>query len=206
MFPDHVGLVVVDVTAGDHAALHVRTHLLAIHVAVFVRIADASGIAKQSLVRVAGIGVGRIESIRLEGGRARIDMKIRPDVALYDDAAVQKATASLLGEYYIAITPGTEGRRQLGEGDEIRNLVQQPSTDEILRQVSNIAEKIGRVAESLANSIGTEEGQANMRTTLQNLAEVTKELNETVKENRGSIHNILSQVETITGAWGKWRR
>src|SRR5262249_29213735 len=64
---------------------------------VFVRMADASGIAQRSQVRIAGIPVGSIASIRLEGDRARIDMKIKPDVPIYEDAAVIKSSSSLLG-------------------------------------------------------------------------------------------------------------
>ncbi len=165
---------------------------------VFVRMADASGIANRSLVRVAGIGVGQITGIRLEQGKARIDMKIRPDVALFDDAAVIKSSASLLGEYYIAIVPGTEGLRRLKDGDEIRNVIEATTTDEILRDVAHLAEKINRVAEALVNTVGTPQGQSNMRDTLQNLADVTDALNKTVRENRESIHSILSQVQTIT--------
>jgi phospholipid/cholesterol/gamma-HCH transport system substrate-binding protein len=165
---------------------------------VFVRLADASGIAKHSQVRVAGIPVGHIESIRLEGGRARIDMKLRPELPIFEDSAVLKASASLLGENYIAIAPGTEGRRRLIDGDEIKNVIEATTTDQILKQVSSIAEKVERVADALANSVGTEEGQKNLKSTLQNLADVTQALNETVRENRDSIHNILSQVEGIT--------
>jgi phospholipid/cholesterol/gamma-HCH transport system substrate-binding protein len=165
---------------------------------VFVRMADASGIAQRSQVRVAGIPVGAIGTIKLEGERARIDMRIKPDVPLYEDAAVMKRSSSLLGEYYLAIAPGTEGRRRLKDGDEIRRVIEATTTDDILRQVASMAEKINRVAEALANSVGTEQGQENMRATLQNLAEVTDALNQTVRENRETIHSILSQVEGIT--------
>jgi phospholipid/cholesterol/gamma-HCH transport system substrate-binding protein len=165
---------------------------------VFVRMNDASGIAQRSQVRIAGIPVGSIESIRLEGERARIDMRIKPDVPIYEDASVVKSASSLLGEYYIAIAPGTEGRRKLHDGDEIRRVIEATTTDDILRQVSSLAEKINRVAESLANSVGTQEGQENMRATLKNLAEVTDALNQTVRENRGAIHDILAQVEGMT--------
>lgn len=165
---------------------------------VFVRMRDASGIAKHSQVRVAGIGVGHIQSVRLEGGKARIDIKIRPDVPLYDDAAVIKTSSSLLGEYYLAIAPGSEGKRQLQDGDEIKHVIEATSTDDILREVSSIAEKVNRVAEALANSVGTEQGQQNMKDTLQNLADVTDALNQTVRENRDSIRNILAQVENMT--------
>jgi phospholipid/cholesterol/gamma-HCH transport system substrate-binding protein len=165
---------------------------------VFVRMSDASGIAQRSQVRIAGIPVGAITAVRLEGERARIDIRVKPDVPLYEDATVAKKSSSLLGEYYLAITPGTEGRRKLKEGDEIRLAIEATTTDDILRQVASMAEKINRVADALANSVGSAEGQENMRATLQNLAEVTDALNQTVRENRESIHNILSQVEGMT--------
>jgi phospholipid/cholesterol/gamma-HCH transport system substrate-binding protein len=165
---------------------------------VFVRLADAGGIAKHSQVRVAGIPVGHIDDIRLENGKARIDIKVKPDLPLYEDASVVKASASLLGEYYLAIAAGSEGNRRLKDGDEIRQVVGAPSTDDILRDVARIAEKINKVAEALANSIGTEEGQTNLKSTLQNVAEATDALNKTVRENRESIRNILSTVDSLT--------
>jgi phospholipid/cholesterol/gamma-HCH transport system substrate-binding protein len=165
---------------------------------VFVRLPDAGGIAKHSQIRVAGIPVGHIESIRLENGRARVDMKVKPDLPLFEDAAVTKASASLLGEYYLAIAPGTEGLRQLKDGDEIKTVIGAPSTDEILRDVARIAEKINKVAESLANSIGSDEGEENLKATLKNIAEATDALNKTVRENRESIRNILSTVDSLT--------
>ncbi|HEX4473890.1 MAG TPA: MlaD family protein [Polyangiaceae bacterium] len=165
---------------------------------VFVRMADASGIAQNSQVRVAGIGVGTIQSIRLELGRARIDMRIRPDVTLYEDATVIKSSSSLLGEYYIAIAPGTQGLRTLHDGDEVKHVIEAATTDELLRNMSKIAEKIDRVAGALANAIGTDQGTQNMKDILSNLAEVTEALNQTVRENKDSIRNILTSVETIT--------
>jgi phospholipid/cholesterol/gamma-HCH transport system substrate-binding protein len=165
---------------------------------VYCRMADASGIVKQSAVRVAGIGVGRISGIRLDNGKARIDIKIRPDVPLYEDAVAIKSSASLLGEYYLAIAPGTEGRRKLVDGDQIRTVEEATTMDSIMKDVSRLAERVNRVAEALANSIGTKQGEENMRATLQNLADVTDALNKTVRENRESIRNILVSVENIT--------
>lgn len=165
---------------------------------VFVRMRDASGIAAHSQVKVAGIPVGNIESIRLEGGRARIDIRVQKGVDLYDDATAIKASTSLLGEYYIAIAPGTEGLRKLEDGDQIKNVIEATTTDQILKDVADIAEKVKLVADSLAQSIGTPQGRDNMKDTLQNLADVTDALNQTVRENRESIRNILSKVESMT--------
>jgi len=165
---------------------------------VFAMMNDAAGIAKHSQVRVAGIPVGNIESVKLAGNRARIDIRMNPDVPLYDDASVTKVASSLLGEYYLAIAPGTEGKRKLDDGDEIKHVLGATSTDDLMREVALIAKDVRRVSNSLAQSIGTERGEQNIKDTLQNLADVTDALNKTVRENRDSIRNIIANVEGIT--------
>ncbi|MCB9589396.1 MAG: MCE family protein [Polyangiaceae bacterium] len=165
---------------------------------VYVLLDDATGIAKHSQVKIAGIPVGNIDDVRLEGGKARVDIKMQPDVPLFEDAAVAKQSSSLLGEYFLAIAPGTDGRVQLEDGDRIKNVIEAATTDEILKDVRDIAKKVKLVADSLADTVGSDQGKDNIKETLKNLAEVTDQLNKTVKENRTSIRNILTNVEGIT--------
>src|SRR5690606_7206757 len=165
---------------------------------VYALMDDAAGIARHSYVRMAGIPVGSIESIRLQGGKARIDIRIDPEVPLYEDASVSKVSSSLLGEYYLAVSPGTEGKRRLQHGDRIAVVREGTSTDEIMRQVAGIAADVKKVTESLAASVGTDQGRENLKDTLENLAQVTEALNQTVRENRTSLRNIFDNIERIT--------
>jgi len=165
---------------------------------VYVLMNDAVGIARHSQVRIAGIPVGSIDSIRLEHNRARVDIRMLPDIPLYEDAAVAKVSSSLLGEYFLSITPGTEGRRKLKDGDRIQTVIEAATTDEIMKDVSAIAKDVKKVTEALAASVGTDEGRENIKETLENLAQVTEALNQTVRENRESVRNILVNVERIT--------
>src|SRR5262245_46950470 len=66
---------------------------------------DASGLATHSRVAIAGIPVAQIESIKLEDGKARVDIKVKPDVVLWHNAKVGVRSASLLGENVLVITP-----------------------------------------------------------------------------------------------------
>ncbi len=165
---------------------------------VYALMRDASGLAKRSQVRVAGIPVGTIDNVRLEGDMARIDIRMNPDVVLYDDAAASKVASSLLGEYYIAITPGTEGRRKLKDGDRILIVIESTSTDQLIRQLSDIARDVKQVTSALAASVGTDQGKDDIKSTLSNLAQVTDALNQTVRENRQTIRDILIHVDSIT--------
>ncbi len=165
---------------------------------VWALLPDATGIAKHSQVRVAGIPVGQIENIKLQDGKARVDIRIKPDVPLYEDAAVAKVASSLLGEYFLSLAPGTEGKTQLEDGDRIKHVIDAATTDEIMKDVSDIAKDVKKVTAALARSIGSDKGEENLKDTLQNLADVTDALNDTVRENRASIKNILTNVENIT--------
>ncbi|HEY5375513.1 MAG TPA: MlaD family protein [Polyangiaceae bacterium] len=165
---------------------------------VYALMSDASGIARLSQIRIAGIPMGAVQSVKLDHDRARIDIGINPDVKLYQDATVAKVASSLLGEYYLSISPGTEGRPELKDGDRINNVIEAQTTDDIMKQVSDIAKDVKQVSQALAATVGTDQGRDDIKSTLKNLAEVTEALNQTVRENRESIKNILNNVEVMT--------
>lgn len=165
---------------------------------VYALMRDASGLAKRSQVRVAGIPVGSIDDVRLEGDMARVDIRMDSKVPLYEDAAASKVASSLLGEYFISISPGTEGKRKLKDGDRILIVNEAASTDQLIHQLSDIARDVKQVTSALASSVGTDQGKEDIKSTLSNLAQVTDALNQTVRENRQAIHDILAHVDTIT--------
>src|SRR5277367_4987943 len=74
---------------------------------------DVTGIAPRSRVMTSGIQVGYIERLSLEKGMARVDIKMRPEFPLYEDAAVGRRATSLIGESIIVLTPGTEGKMRI---------------------------------------------------------------------------------------------
>src|SRR5580658_9252129 len=86
-------------------------------------IQDATGLATRSRVTIAGIPVGTLDSIQLERGEARLNVKIRSDVTLYDNATLGKKATSLLGEAAVVLTPGTPDHVKLHSGDEIHIIV-----------------------------------------------------------------------------------
>src|SRR5215831_9989669 len=165
---------------------------------VHAYIHDATGLAPRSRVTIAGIPVGSLDSIRLENGAARLDVKVRNDVALYDNATLGKKSASLLGESVVVLTPGTPDNRKLHDGDEIHIIVEQTTPGDIMDEVKEIADSVKAVAAQLANSIGTPQGGENMRLILQNLADSTDALNRTIRENREVIRDTLRNVDAIS--------
>jgi len=160
---------------------------------------DMTGVAPQSRVMISGIQVGVVERIWLDEGRARVDIKMRPDAPLYLDAAIGKRSASLIGEYYIVLAPGTEGLERIPDGGWITNYIEEPTLQSLQGQVSDILKDVKTVTESLKNTVGSNTGQDQIAKILKNLAEVTEQLNATVKENREAVKGTLANVNAITG-------
>lgn len=74
----------------------------------------ASGIGASAPVRLAGVGVGQIQGIRLinEGGnktKAELTVWIQDNAKIEEDSLVTINTLGLLGEKYLEILPGTPG-------------------------------------------------------------------------------------------------
>jgi phospholipid/cholesterol/gamma-HCH transport system substrate-binding protein len=162
---------------------------------------DASGIAKHSRVTIAGIPVGAVEEIRLENGQARIDVRVNGDVKLHQTSRLGVKSASLLGENVVVLTEGV-GEPDKRDGDAIETMPDNASVEDIKAQVSRIAELIEKVAQQLANSVGSDQGGRNMTAILQNLADATEAINLTVRENRTVIRETLENIDRITAKGG----
>jgi len=159
---------------------------------------DATGLATHSRVTIAGIPVASLDAIKLENGEARLEVKVRNDVALYDNATLGKKSTSLLGESAVVLTPGTPDHHRLRDGDEIHVILQETTPGDLLEEVKQIADDVKQVTAQLARSVGTEQGGQNMKNILQNLADATDAVNRTVRENRETIRESLYNVQQIT--------
>jgi phospholipid/cholesterol/gamma-HCH transport system substrate-binding protein len=160
---------------------------------------DVTGIAPRSRVMTSGIQIGYIERLSLEKGKARVDIKIRPEFALYEDAAIGRRATSLIGESIIVLAPGTEGRPRIPNEGEITRFIEEPDIQSIQGQIADILKDVKTVTATLRNTVGSDRGQDQIAKILKNLAEVTEQLNETVKENRAGVTQVINNVNAITG-------
>lgn len=67
---------------------------------------SVGGLKAGSGVEIAGVLVGRVESIGLADYQARVTLRLNGDVKIQDDAIASIKTKGLIGEKYIRISPG----------------------------------------------------------------------------------------------------
>jgi phospholipid/cholesterol/gamma-HCH transport system substrate-binding protein len=83
---------------------------------------NIGGLRERATVTMAGVDIGRVRSIRLDGDtyRAVVEMEISGDYRqLPTDTSASIATQGMLGEQYVSLEPGGEPV-YLKEGDRIR--------------------------------------------------------------------------------------
>lgn len=73
---------------------------------VYARFSNVAGLKEKAPVTIAGVEVGRVESITLDNGQALIALRIRKDVKLEEDSIASIKTMGIIGDKYIAISPG----------------------------------------------------------------------------------------------------
>lgn len=170
---------------------------------VWAYMPDVIGVAPRSRVMIRGVQVGVVQDIELDKktGKPIVRVRMKPEYALWEDAAIGKSSTSLIGEYYIVLTPGTTGNEpKLGHDDEIKNVIAEASLQDIQNKVDKILDDVKKVTGSLSESIGSDQGEAEIKRILKNLAETTEQLNLTVRENRAGIRSAINNVNQITVA------
>ncbi|MBF0164510.1 MAG: outer membrane lipid asymmetry maintenance protein MlaD [Magnetococcales bacterium] len=88
------------------------------HVPIFAQFTSVAGLKPGATVEIAGVNVGRVDSIELNTGdfEARIRMMIQPEVAIQEDAIASVRTKGLIGDRYIIISPGASTKNLAANG------------------------------------------------------------------------------------------
>lgn len=73
---------------------------------VYADFSTVGGLKSGAAVEIAGVAVGRVESIRLNEYQARVTMRIETGIGIQDDAIVSIKTKGLIGEKYVQVSPG----------------------------------------------------------------------------------------------------
>ncbi len=170
---------------------------------------DVTGLAMRSRIQMAGIPVGTIEDIRLVGSRARIEILVRDDIAMHkgigsadsvlfkNGATVAKRQASLIGDYYLEITPGTDGP-VLETGDEIHNVIVAVGPDELFDRLNDITRDIQAVTSSLATVFGSDDAQKSVQQMMDDMQNILSTVNQLIESNSPKLDQVVSDAANIS--------
>jgi phospholipid/cholesterol/gamma-HCH transport system substrate-binding protein len=157
---------------------------------------DASGLYEKSRVQTAGISVGQIDkrSLDPDTAEAKLVIRILPGIKLWSNAVVSKKSASLLGEYYLEIDPGTPFAQVRGvrtqmtplkEGDQIKNIREPTGMGDLMADIGTILPILKQILEDVH---GLTSGA---------ISEIATNVNDLIEQNSQVLEQLLKRVDHI---------
>jgi len=93
-----------------------------------------SGLRNGASVEIAGVNVGHVQSVDLDGFDAVVTMRVHKGVELSKDAIVSIRTRGLIGEKYLRVSQGADDR-SIQAGGRIREVEPPLDFEEMISQL-----------------------------------------------------------------------
>src|SRR3989337_1423620 len=154
---------------------------------------SVAGLDIKSPVKMAGVTIGAIEGITLTDEKAKVAMKINPDVKIRNGAVQAIKSESLLGEKYLDLIPGKE-EGLLKEGDTIYKTISVADLDSLITQLQDVAENIKSISSFFKATLGTPETQSSINEIITNLKNMTESLSTLTEKESGAIDTIIRNL------------
>ena len=162
----------------------------------YASFSEAGGLKANDEVRIAGVRVGKVEKVELDGGHVRVTFRVDGDADFGDQTAAAIKVKTLLGAMFLSLQPAGSG--QLDEGGEIP-VERTSSPYDVVEAFSGLAET--------SEQIDTDQF-AQALTTLADLTRNTPEefrgaldgvsrLSANVAEKDAQINELLGNLQNV---------
>jgi phospholipid/cholesterol/gamma-HCH transport system substrate-binding protein len=158
---------------------------------------ESGGLKVDDPVRIAGVRVGKVEKIELEGDHVKVTFRVKTDSEFGDETGASIRVGTLLGSMYLALEPAGSG--QLDAGKEIP-VERTQSPYDVVQAFSGLAETAQQIdTDQLAHSL----------TTLADLTRNTPEefkaalsgvsrLSANVADKNSRINSLLTNLQRVS--------
>jgi phospholipid/cholesterol/gamma-HCH transport system substrate-binding protein len=158
------------------------------HDAVFDSVA---GLDDKATVRVAGVRVGRVDGVGLDGQKARVTLLLEKPLTLPQGTIARIASLGLLGEKYVELVLGPPGGPPLPKGAVLPGETP-PSFDEAMAKLNKIGDSIQQMTGSLSSGGGDLGGSINRL--VSSLQATSEEIRLMVMENRAGLRSTVDNA------------
>jgi phospholipid/cholesterol/gamma-HCH transport system substrate-binding protein len=119
----------------------------------YASFSEAGGLKANDEVRVAGVRVGKVQAVELEGDHVRVEFNVENGVDFGPETAASIKVKTLLGAMYLALEPSGEGQM---EEDAVIPVSRTSSPYDVVDAFSGLAERSERIdTDRLATSLDT---------------------------------------------------
>lgn len=167
---------------------------------ISVHFDDVSGLDIRSPVELAGVEVGVLKRIALDGYRAKAILVIKDKVKIPTDSALAVKSSGILGDKYLAIIPG-KASTYLKPGDEIANVIAAADYDEMFSNINSATKNFGQVMEQFKGILGETEKEG-LREGIKNIKALSGDFREMVGDNKENVKRFIANAARVSERLG----
>jgi phospholipid/cholesterol/gamma-HCH transport system substrate-binding protein len=167
---------------------------------VTVHFKNVAGLDIKAPVQVAGVEVGSVQRIVLDGTKARVTLLLRNDLKVPTDSVVSIKSFGILGDKYIEIGLG-RATTYAKNGEELPNVTTFADIEEIFQNVSFAAKSFGETMDQFKGMFGEKEKE-NLKASLTNIASASDEFNQMLVENRRNVKTVVTNLADASQKFG----
>jgi phospholipid/cholesterol/gamma-HCH transport system substrate-binding protein len=162
---------------------------------------EAGGLKPNDEVRVAGVRVGKVDSVGLDGDHVKVTFKVESGVEFGKDSGASIRIKTLLGSMYLALEPAGSG--QLAEESTIP-VDRTTSPYDVVEAFAGLAQTSEKIdTDQLTRSLSTladlgRNTPDEFRETLQGVSA----LSETLASRDDQINTLLTNLQKVSGVLG----
>jgi len=133
-------------------------------------------------VKMAGVEIGRVESITLTNQSVNVAMKLRSGVIVKTDSKASVRFTGLMGQNFVSISFGTPEAPKVVDGAVLQT-EEQPDLNAVMAKLNDAADGIKRFGDAFSGD---------------KISNLIGPLVDFVKQNSGNIGGAISNIDNIT--------
>jgi phospholipid/cholesterol/gamma-HCH transport system substrate-binding protein len=164
----------------------------------YFRADSAGGLVTNSAVKMAGIKVGVIDKIKLEDGRAKIEIALDGGTRLTQGARIQLKSDGILGDKHVELVQGKTDEPDLAAGSEILMDSGKGGMDDIMGEVNRVAKNLNELLDTLNKAAKEGDDSTRIGRIISNIETLTGDLADITQENKGKVNEIVERVRNLS--------
>ncbi|MGH3389674.1 MAG: MCE family protein [Actinomadura sp.] len=160
--------------------------------------AEAAGLKEDEEVRIAGVKVGKVTGLELEGDHVRVEFRVDDEVRLGELTRAEIKIKTVLGAHFLALDPRGPGRQDPGRQIPVSRTA---TPFEVVPAVSELSQRVGDVdTRQLAESFDVlaetfQNSPEEIRGSLRGLSRLSK----SISSRDDDLHELVKASKDVTG-------
>ncbi|MDQ0993775.1 MCE family protein [Streptomyces sp. V3I7] len=159
---------------------------------------EAGGLKAGDEVRIAGVKVGKVEDVDLDGDHVKVSFKVKDDPAFGTETGAAIRVKTILGQKYLALYPKGPGQLKAGSQIPLRRTVSAYDVVQAFSDLTTTSEKVDtdRLAKALDTiSVTFQDSPAEVRASIKGLSRISR----TVASRDKALQELLDHANGVTG-------